>query len=302
MLAQRPGVTFRRAGDQPEGTPGSATLRGRMKHPCLFWMATAALLSCAHHRPSPLLQPKTPQTLRAMTFNIQSALRGLEGIADVINAVEPDIVALQEVDRHTSRANRLDQAAELSKLTGLVHHRHFNATRYHGGDYGVALLSRFPIRSVELTALPNQELSEPRVVGRAVLDVDGVLTSVYVTHLAHLPIRELLRIAQAQKIFEVMAEDPNPKLLLGDLNDQPGSLLLFLFEQKLTNLFRASGVGEPGTFPLPLVGNLTLDYAFGCDQVEPLHSVVIPTDASDHYPLVADVKLRPAATARAQVQ
>src|SRR6266446_989154 len=111
--------------------------------------------------------------LRVMSFNIQSAAHGLPAVAEAIRAAEPDLVALQEVDRVTTRSNRLDQAAELARLTGLPHHRHFRATDYYDGAYGVALVSKFPIDSASQQMLPVDGQIEPRTVARAVVKVQG---------------------------------------------------------------------------------------------------------------------------------
>jgi endonuclease/exonuclease/phosphatase family metal-dependent hydrolase len=37
----------------------------------------------------------------------------------VIRSVQPDLVALQEVDQGTQRTNQVDQPAELARLTGM---------------------------------------------------------------------------------------------------------------------------------------------------------------------------------------
>ena len=64
------------------------------------------------------------QTLRIMTYNIHHC-EGVDGkldverIAGVIRKQECDLVALQEVDRNTTRSQRVDQLAELGRLTGL---------------------------------------------------------------------------------------------------------------------------------------------------------------------------------------
>src|SRR5688500_8381796 len=56
----------------------------------------------------------------------------LERLAKIIRAAEPDVVALQEVDRKTRRASGVDQAAELGKLTDM-HVEFGNAMNYSGG-------------------------------------------------------------------------------------------------------------------------------------------------------------------------
>ena len=72
-------------------------------------------------------QDRAPSDIRVMAYNIKHG-RGNDGrvdidrIAEVIKRLQPDVVALQEVDNRASRSGRVDEAARLSKLTGLQHH------------------------------------------------------------------------------------------------------------------------------------------------------------------------------------
>ena len=86
---------------------------------------------------------------RVMTYNIHHG-EGMDGkvdllrIADVIKWEQADIVALQEVDSGVARTARRDLPAELAALTGMtcVFSNNFH---YQGGEYGNAVLTRFPI-------------------------------------------------------------------------------------------------------------------------------------------------------------
>lgn len=106
-----------------------------------------------------------PVRLRVLTYNINHG-EGTDGrvklrrIADVIAAAEPDVVALQEVDRGTSRTGRVDQADVLGRMTGMEHA--FGRSLYFlGGEYGNALLSRRPIAGSETVELPTGSRGEP---------------------------------------------------------------------------------------------------------------------------------------------
>jgi endonuclease/exonuclease/phosphatase family metal-dependent hydrolase len=228
--------------------------------------------------------------LRVLTFNIQWALRGLDHVAQVIRAVNPDIVALQEVDNGTRRSNGLNQAKELARLTGLPYHQHFSATRMHGGEYGVAILSRFELKDAEAFALPNWAMTEARVVGRAVIDRGHGPLAIYVTHLTHLPTHGALRKAQAERILELASRDPRPKLLLGDLNEGPDGEGVSAFSRKLVNVFARRGEGPRETYPMPFfLPARVLDYVFASKGLAPRRSRVIPNTASDHYALFAEI-------------
>lgn len=96
-----------------------------------------------------------PWRIRVLTYNIHHG-EGLDGkvdlgrIAQVIQQAAPDVVALQEVDLGTERTGRVDQAAELGRLTGL-HAVFGKAFDYSGGRYGAALLSRWSIQEATPT-------------------------------------------------------------------------------------------------------------------------------------------------------
>jgi endonuclease/exonuclease/phosphatase family metal-dependent hydrolase len=236
-----------------------------------------------------------------MTFNIESGERGLEGVAKVIRGARPDIVALQEVDLGSRRAGGLDQTAVLSERTGLPYHAHFRTTDLDGGAYGIALLSRLPLEALEQYPLPVPPGAEPRTVVHALVQVDGREVSVYLTHLIRRPFNGEARVRQSALIAGMLARDARPKLLMGDFNDDPDSLPVRLLRRELTDVVAASGQGSEGTFPLPLPFSpaLRIDYVLACDDFVPLRSQVLHVGASDHYPVIADVRLKeaPAATA-----
>ena len=64
-------------------------------------------------------------TIRILAYNIHHGA-GMDGILDLrrvaalIRELDPDLVALQEIDSATTRTGGVDQAAELGRLTGLT--------------------------------------------------------------------------------------------------------------------------------------------------------------------------------------
>jgi endonuclease/exonuclease/phosphatase family metal-dependent hydrolase len=226
-----------------------------------------------------------------MTFNIQSGIRGLDKVAETIRSASPDIVALQEVDVNSRRANGLHQPAELAQRTGLPYYAHFRTTALYGGDYGVGIISRFPLESVEQYPLPVEPGTEPRTVARILMRVHGQEVSIYVTHLTRRPFNSDIRMRQSAAIMKLLSADPRPKLLMGDMNDTPDSRSLRLFKRELMDVFALRGQGEAETYPLPVIPNLRIDYVMACDHFMPKSSRVLRVKASDHYPVVADLTL-----------
>lgn len=168
------------------------------------------------------------ERLRVLTYNIHHG-EGNDGkfdyerLAGKIAELRPDVAMLQEVDRRTKRADGVDQAARLAELTGMkfVFGR---AMPYDGGEYGLAILSRFPIERSDTYPLPFDFGQEPRALLRARIVPDNGLPvfDCWATHLCHQ--NEDSRVRQVKQIRWVLREfEDAPAVLAGDFNDRPGS-------------------------------------------------------------------------------
>ena len=110
----------------------------------------------------------------------------------------------------TRAQRRRTRWRRLSALTGLKYRAHFGTTRLYGGAYGIALLSRYPLQSLEQYPLPVPRGAEPRTLAHAVLDVDGREVSVYVTHLIRRPFNGAARVRQSASISRCWRRTPGP--------------------------------------------------------------------------------------------
>jgi endonuclease/exonuclease/phosphatase family metal-dependent hydrolase len=146
-------------------------------------------------------------TVTVMTYNIFHGANTNESfdfkkIARVINSVNPDLVALQEVDFNTNRLSKRDLASEIGLRTNMIS-LFGKAIDYDDGEYGIAILSKHEIIKWENTALPDT-------------------VSFICTHLDYKP-NSLERINQANKINELYTSNKYPTILAGDFNDVPNS-------------------------------------------------------------------------------
>jgi len=247
---------------------------------------SAALSGCIRRGPS--VQTLSP-ALRVMTFNIQSGRHGLDAVAGLINEAHPDVVALQEVDRFTGRSGGVDQVEGLARRTGLLHTHFFRTTSLHGGDYGLAVLSRYPLAASSWRGLPTNG-AEPRGVGRAVVEAPSGAVSVYVTHLSNLPFRGRLREQQVRAVLGFMSEGgPGPAMLCGDFNDDSRSPALQRVREVLEDAFGRAGRGRETTYPMGLLPESRLDYVFTTDGLRAADAWVVREEASDHFPVVVDL-------------
>ena len=173
-------------------------------------------------------QEKEHPRLRVLTYNIHHGQGtdgkfDLERLAKIISDLKPDVVALQEVDRRTSRASGIDQAARLGELTKM-HAVFGNAMHFSGGGYGEAILSRFPMEEIVNYRLPFRFGQESRSVISARIKPDRGLPELIFagTHLCHQS--NETRTEQAQQINRLFpAQEGVPVILAGDLNARPGS-------------------------------------------------------------------------------
>jgi endonuclease/exonuclease/phosphatase family metal-dependent hydrolase len=174
--------------------------------------------------PSP--RGPAPDTIRVLAYNIHHGegmdeVVDLERIAALIRSVDPDLVALQEVDSATTRTGGVDQAAELGRLTGLE--PVFGAFMpYQGGAYGMAVLSRWPVVASRNLRLPDG--AEPRT------SLAVTVTSPEARRLrfvgVHFYRTDNERLAQALRLEGHLAGDTVPTILAGDFNSTPGSEVL----------------------------------------------------------------------------
>ena len=227
--------------------------------------------------------------MKIMSYNIQghAAARRedhLPKLAEVIAAVNPDAVGLQEVHCHT-RVGPVHQAEVLASLTGFQHW-FGRSCAMDGGDYGNALLTRGEIRAAHVYPLPGS--GEPRSVLQADIQVDGTGFTFFVTHLAAWG--RLLRNARMSQIAElgdITARGSLPHVLVGDFNVPPAA------EEIRTLLthghLRVCGDSKEATFPMT---RQRLDYVFCDPRWEVVSSEVIRRGPSDHWPLVVELRLR----------
>lgn len=275
--------------------------------------------------------------MRIATFNVQHGL-GPDGrvdnhrLAEAVAALDADVVGLQEVDRRQSRSGGVDQTRLCADAMGAVDHRFHPALagpfRYPGirrrargteragaPGYGVALLSRFPVRAWRAVLLPPATpwvwgrvqlgSDEPRVALAAQIDASSGLLTVVCTHLSvyRFPAVSwaggLMRRAagyrrgtpgerqaesQVEHLRHGLAGLPRPLLLLGDFNlrgplpaDRTGWRPL------------ATDDTFPRHDPRFQIDHILLDGGAEARAV----GRAVDTGVSDHRALVADVELAP---------
>src|SRR5437762_4423256 len=167
--------------------------------------------------------PANAHTIRVMTYNIHVGVGmdkklDLARIAGVINAQHPDLVGLQEVDRGVERTQRIDEIAEIARMTKMNYAFAFNL-RYQGGQYGVAILSRYPIMATDHRLYQNTREAERRGFIRAEVQIDGRIINFVTTHLDYQ--YEDGRVFEAEQLLAALKDVKGPLILVGDFNNIP---------------------------------------------------------------------------------
>lgn len=235
-----------------------------------------------------------PRPFRVMTYNLHHG-EGVDGrvdlerVAAVIREQAADLVALQEVDRGVQRTARRDFPAELAALTGLtcVFSNNFS---FQGGEYGNAVLSRFPVKRWTNTHLRMLRPGEQRGVLQVVVEVRGRKLVFLSTHLDYRR-DDAERLASVAQLREVLAGYAGlPVVVAGDFNDMPDSRTWAAMAEQFDDVWLRAGAG--GGFTFPSTGpDRRIDYIWlGQDApLRPLRAWVPRTEASDHLPLVVEL-------------
>jgi endonuclease/exonuclease/phosphatase family metal-dependent hydrolase len=235
-------------------------------------------------------------TLRVMSYNIHHGegidqKLDLERIAKLIVDARADIVGLQEVDRGCERTQKRDLPAELAKLTGLTVLFDRNIP-HQGGEYGNAVLTRFPIKSAKNTHLKSFANGEQRGVQQLVLEVRGREVLFMNTHLdARRDPAEREHSADELKGI-VEAAGTRPVILVGDFNTVPASRTYEKTKAFLTDAWTIVGKGDGFTIPVT-TPTRRIDYVWITPRsIEPVTMSVLRSEASDHLPIVAELRLK----------
>ncbi|WP_336605104.1 endonuclease/exonuclease/phosphatase family protein [Phenylobacterium aquaticum] len=170
---------------------------------------------------------------RILTYNVHRCVgtdRRLDvgRVAEVIGALAPDIVALQELDVGRARTGGVDQAHEIARRLDMSFHFHA-ALKVEEERYGDAILTRLPERKVRTGPLPGYRPAprlEPRGALWVEVEIEGRPVQILNTHLGLVPREQQLQ-AEALAGPEWLAHPDctGPVILLGDFNATAASVV-----------------------------------------------------------------------------
>lgn len=237
-----------------------------------------------------------PSSFRVLSYNIHHGEGidkkiDLQRIAAVIKESKADIVGLQEVDRGVERTDRRDLPKELAKLTGMKVYFERNII-YQGGDYGNAVLTKFPIKKKKNTHYKMLWPDEQRGVIQVFLNVHGKDLLFMNTHIDYRPddAERLLNAEEMRKI--IAAAGKTPVILCGDFNSSPGSSTHNKIKEFMSDTWELVGHGDGFSFSAETPAS-RIDYLWITkDSIQPLQMEVLKSDASDHLPVMGEFRFR----------
>jgi endonuclease/exonuclease/phosphatase family metal-dependent hydrolase len=248
--------------------------------------------------------------MNVMTWNIRHALGNddrldHDRIVAVIKETNPDLVALQEVDRNRHRSDHQDQPALLASALGMKATYGANLLdTTTGSEYGTLILSRYPIIATENRPFPVHHGFEPRGLLSASIDTPELGRIIFLnTHLqVGSPSTEAeataQRLEQAHIIADLIDDSPHPVILAGDFNATPQSPELTPIRDRLTDAWITTHPSEPGyTIPAhpqhPATERIDMIHVSATLRVTSCQIIDTSTTrlASDHFPVLATLEL-----------
>lgn len=254
---------------------------------------------------------EAPARLRIVSFNVHSApdvpalaesIRSNPGLRDA------DIFLIQEIEDHESEGkSRARRLAELLKLNFV----YAPARRTDdGGTHGLAILSRFPLKNIEVLPLPQFDLkynTRPRIALAATVDLAGRPLRLHNLHL-DTRINAAQRLEQLRPVVEAARRQPLAQVIVGgDFNTNP---VRWAFS--VLPVFRSDQAGavddfmKENGFATPLAESSSTSNSFFKVRLDSIYlrglvarqaAVERTVEVSDHFPVWVDIVWPPASAA-----
>lgn len=221
---------------------------------------------------------------RIVTWNIRAARSApLDAIASELTAMQADLIALQEVDMRMRRTDFVDEPATLAAALGF-HYAFAASIKWDEGDYGLAVLSRWPLIEVRRHRLDSTIAGEPRIVLEVAVCADGRPFRLF-NH--HADVRVASRETGFAELKQIVQSHVGRGIVvLGDFNERADApALRSLLDTGLVDL----GAGRDDAHT---ADNLRIDYLLADTLLaRPAASArVWTTSKSDHHAVLADLE------------
>ena len=228
--------------------------------------------------------PKEDNSIRILSYNVRNG-KGMDNttdyqrVADVINRIAPDVVAVQELDSVTQRNNGVYSLGELAQRT-LMHATYAGSIDYQGGKYGIGMLSKEKPVSYKRVPLPGREEK------RSLLLVEF---ADYVVCCTHFSLTEEDQQASVELLVTALEGIRKPVFLAGDMNSEYDSQVQAAMRKNFTTLNNPKQFTFPSDKPKECIDFIyQLNNGKSCTVLN--RQVIAEPVASDHLPLFVDIR------------
>jgi endonuclease/exonuclease/phosphatase (EEP) superfamily protein YafD len=224
----------------------------------------------------PVYAATAGERLHVVSLNVHAGNSDKAQVLDYLRATDADVFFLMEVDA--------EWAAALAELA-TTHPHHLLWPQ--GDNFGLALFSRVPLQSLEITH--TSERGTPSI--RARLTHAGQELAILGVHpppplgqqLSHIRDTQLANTAAMVASLDV------PVLVVGDLNATPWSYGLRLLRDRTTLGHRSPDPSWTPTWNTAIVFAVPIDHALVTPPLVVAHRRIGPDVGSDHRPQILDI-------------
>ena len=170
------------------------------------------------------------------TWNKKIYYNKLKNIARVINSLDADILALQEIESKDALADLLYRVKQ---------YKYSYFLKKDSSSIGVAILSKYPIVSTK-RVLVNPKNDYARDILKTTIKIENKPLIIYVNHWRSKRAKENKRIIYATALKKDISTLPKDSdyIILGDLNSNYNEFITFKYDRTLNNTYGITGINQ----------------------------------------------------------